>query len=326
MPSSARTACDPRPRRAAGVRVRSTWKCAGSSRPSARSHRRKTGSRSASGRSSQSRQTSVAGSAPRSCASAACAWSSMKSAAARAQVALCASAASASGQRCASRGRISARRKLRRKCVSRLLGSSIQLQSMRLRVFVQQRARQIEQWPPQVAWCKRSQCAHAAKALRAGAAQQFQQHGFGLVVAMMRERENFPGLQVFGKRREARLARRILDAGAGMAGDVDRDDFNRNANIQRARISRSALPSARCRHAGRDRHAARAGRAARACAAPASACSSTVESMPPLKPTTIACAVSGSCARPRVEFVRQIDACADGARSRALAYRQCARH
>ena len=53
-------------------------------------------------------------------------WVWIRSAALRAQVALCASAAEASGQRWVSRGRISARRKFRRRCVSALLGSSIQ--------------------------------------------------------------------------------------------------------------------------------------------------------------------------------------------------------
>ena len=78
---------------------------------------------------------------------------------------------------------------------------------VRIEILAQRRARQGQQGAPQHAAAERTGFAHAAQALRSGAAQQFEQHGFGLVVAMVGEHEPFARSQRGGEGGVARPAR-----------------------------------------------------------------------------------------------------------------------
>ncbi|KMQ83690.1 hypothetical protein RF55_19341 [Lasius niger] len=68
-------------------------------------------------------------------------------------------------------------------------------QTMRLHIGGQFGTGDLKQWPPEHASAQRPALTHPAQALGAGAAQQLQQYGFDLIIAVMGEQQGFARLQ-----------------------------------------------------------------------------------------------------------------------------------
>ena len=88
-----------------------------------------------------------------------------------------------------------------------------------------------------------AQVAHATEALRPGAAQEFQQDRFGLIVPMVAEHEIFAVAQIGGKRPVTRLTRRRLGADTTTGVDRHGDDLAWNLELT-ATISTMLRPRA----------------------------------------------------------------------------------
>ena len=90
-------------------------------------------------------------------------------------------------------------------------------------------ARHPEQRTPQPAAGVRPPGAHRGEPIDAGPAQRTQQEGFGLVVAMVGEGQDFAGAQVGRERRMACLAGRAFEAQPGAPVHGDADHLQRDA-------------------------------------------------------------------------------------------------
>ena len=90
----------------------------------------------------------------------------------------------------------------------RVTGIAHQRQIMGAVVVLQRRARQRQKRPNQARAAQRPFPGHARQALGPGAAQQAQEHGFGLVVAMLAQQQHITMAEFALEARIARLARR----------------------------------------------------------------------------------------------------------------------
>lgn len=73
---------------------------------------------------------------------------------------------------------------------------------------------------------------HRAQPFRTCAAQQFEQHGFGLIVAVVSQCKRFAVLQGFFEGRESCRSRRIFKAGSGPAFDRYAVNFQRHRQLR----------------------------------------------------------------------------------------------
>ena len=134
-------------------------------------------------------------------------------------------------------------------CISRItdIGVAVVIdkrQATRFNVSVNDGARHVEQRPqPEDAGGVGPRARHRRQSVRAGAAQQLQQHGFGLVVLVVRK-ENRLNARLdrgCGERGIARSPRFCLDAFACAARDVDATFEQRNRS-RRAQLDAKARP------------------------------------------------------------------------------------
>jgi hypothetical protein len=136
-----------------------------------------------------------------------------------------------------------------------------------------------------------AQRTHRAEAFGTGAAQQLEQHGFGLVAAMLGESEEFAVTQGLRKRGMARAPRGIFQPGSGGAIHAHGDDLQRYFQT-RGEIAAVPRPSAAVvvqSVIDMDR-----------------ACSKALESTPPLKATASGPGGSAS-SRARSRSVNGVD-------------------
>src|SRR5882724_1040542 len=84
-----------------------------------------------------------------------------------------------------------------------------------------------------MALSENTQRAHAAEAFWPGTAQQFEQNGFGLVVAVVRKRQGFATRQVLGEYRAPCLACRVFESRTCSARDIDGNHIERHPQARR---------------------------------------------------------------------------------------------
>ncbi len=96
-------------------------------------------------------------------------------------------------------------------------------------VFLQRVARLFQQRPSMPTGCERHQARHACETRRTRAAQQLQQQGLGLVVAVVCGQQDIAGLHQLGQRRVACRARRRLEPLLRCPGHAHPEQLERNA-------------------------------------------------------------------------------------------------
>ena len=97
-------------------------------------------------------------------------------------------------------------------------------QRLRPRMGLQCCTRRIEQWPPHPAGGERSPRTHRGQTVRTGGAQGAQQEGFGLIVAMLRQRDRLSRTHSACEHVASRMPRRCFRAHAAVALDCDPHD------------------------------------------------------------------------------------------------------